>query len=494
LKQSAIGAGAFLLKSEFAKGGNMISNVKRPNILWLIAEDMSPDLGCYGESIVKTPNIDKLAGQGAVFTNAFATNPVCSPSRSAFMTGMYQSSIGAHHHRSHREDGYRLPAPVCVFTEYFKREGYFTANIKDIAPGVGTGKWDYNFEPETRPFDGEKWLQLKENRPFYAQVNFKGVHRVFERDPANPIDTDKVPLPPYYPDHPVARRDFGNYLEYIQVLDRQVGSVLKMLEDDGLTEDTIVFFFADHGRAHVRDKQFLYDGGIRVPLIIRRPGHIKANTVVDDMVSLIDLAPTSLKLAGIKPPDYMQGKIFLGASAKKRDYIIAARDRCDETYDRIRCVRTKRFKYIRNFFAYLPYTQYNAYKEHEYPMLPLMKVLYVQGKLTSEQAQFMAAVRPSEELYDLQNDRYEVHNLADNPKYKEDLKRLGGILDKWIADSNDMGRISEDRMVAAKRYEQIIRPRYDQISKERGLKPDAAPLELLEYWKKKLAVSASDRP
>ena len=454
---------------------------QKPNILWIIAEDLSPDLACYGEPIVKTPNIDKLAAQGVRYTNAFTTSPVCSPSRSAFMTGMYQTTIGCHNHRSHRYDDYTLPEPVKLITHYFRDAGYFTSNCNaDFKPG----KTDLNFKID-KPYDGADWRQRKPNQPFYAQVNLSGVHRPFKTDPENPIEPDKVKLPPYYPDHPIARRDWADYLEHIQLLDKNVGKVLKRLEDDGLADNTIIFFFGDNGRAHVRDKQFIYEGGIHVPLIVRWPGHIERGTVVDDLVSAIDFGPTSLALAGIEVPDHMQGQAFMGPAAKKREYLIAARDRCDGTVDRIRSVRTKRFKYIRNFYPNRPYKQFNLYKKHRYPVWSLLDVLFIEGKLTAAQELFMASVRPQEELYDLQSDPYEVNNLAADRKHRETLEKLRATLDKWTKDTADMGGIPEDPQVGIKAYQDVMEYYSPQIAK-RGLSVNSSPAEYLKFWQKKL--------
>lgn len=432
----------------------------RPNILWLIAEDLSPDLGCYGEPLVHTPNIDALAEEGVRFTNAFTTGPVCSASRSAFMTGMYQTSIGAQNHRSHRRDGYRLPDDVHVLTDYFRKAGYFTANVTTAAPGVkGTGKTDWNFNVE-KPFDGTDWNQRAEGQPFFAQVNFHEAHRAFEKADASPVDPATVKIPPYYPDDPITRKDWAAYLDTVGNLDEHVGAVLKRLQKEGLAENTIVFFFGDHGRAMVRAKQWLYDPGIHIPLIIRWPGKFKPGSVRGDLVSAIDFGATCMHLAGIRPPENMQGCDFLGKNAKKRDYIIAARDRCDETVDRIRCVRTKQFKYIKNFYPEQPYSQLNRYKETMYPVLRLMRRLNAAGQLTHDQAKFMAATRPPEELYDLQNDPDELHNLADSPKYKEKLVELRSILKHWIHDTKDMGEIPEDPSVV-EFYEQKMKKLYD---------------------------------
>ena len=479
LKRCSAGAAGVMLSPLLAGAGRE----KMPNILWIIAEDLCPDLGCYGEALVKTPNIDKLAAEGARYTNAFTTSPVCSASRSAFMTGMYQTSIGCHHHRSHRYDNYRLPEPVKVITDYFRKGGYFTSNCAGLN-WEKRGKTDLNFKVE-KPFDGIDWRQRKEGQPFYAQVNLSETHRPFKRDAENPIDAEKVNLPPYYPDHVIARRDWADYLECIQVLDRKVGEVLKRLKDDGLADNTIVFFFGDHGRPHVRGKQFLYEGGIHIPLIIRRPRHIKHGTVVDNLVSAVDFGPTCLQLAGIEVPGHMEGRTFMGPGAQRRKYIIAARDRCDGTVDRIRCVRTRRFKYIRNYFPNRPYTQFNLYRKHRYPVWTLLQVLYAGGKLTTEQGLFMASTRPEEELYDLPNDPYELHNLVEAAEHQASLEKLRGVLDKWIKRTGDQGGIPEDPRIGVIAY-QDVQKYYEPEQKKRGLPVNASPAEYLKYWEKGL--------
>jgi arylsulfatase A-like enzyme len=409
----------------------------RPNILWIISEDTGPEFGCYGYGLVHTPNVDRLAREGALFTHAFTSGPVCSASRSGFMTGMYQTTIGAHHHRSHRGDGFELPEGVHVFTKYLRDAGYLTC----IPAGRKT---DWNFTPRVKPYDSNRWEDLKGKQPFFAQVQFSETHRKFKHCKEHPVDPDKVKLPPYYPDHPVARQDWALYLETINVLDQKIGQYLKRLDDDGLAENTIVFYFADHGRAHVRGKQWLYDGGIHIPLVIRWPGQIKPGTVTDELVSAIDFAPTCLKLAGVEPPKHMEGRVFLGPGRDQpRECIIAARDRCDETVDRIRCVRDKQYKYIRNFMPERPYTQPNAYKERSYPMLNLMKQLHAEGKLTPVQQLFMAERRPEEELYDCQADPWEVKNLAASPKHQDVLKRMRQRLEAWIRQTGDQGQFPE---------------------------------------------------
>lgn len=434
--QSALAAGA-------ASAGGSCRRQQRPNILWIIAEDFSPDLGCYGNKLVHTPNLDRLAAQGVRFTRAFVTGPVCSASRSAIATGMYQTTIGAHHHRSHRDDNFRLPPPVEVFTHYLREAGYHTSNLEKV-PGIGgTGKTDFNFAAES-VFDGKDWSERRPGQPFYAQINFSETHRAFKRFGERPVDPNRVELPPYYPDHPAVRLDWALYLDDAQHLDVNAGRVLARLEQEGLAEDTIVFFFGDHGRPMPRGKQFLYDEGIRIPLIVRipeqyRPEGYVAGTVNDDLVSSIDITATTLRLAGIEPPPHMEGRPFFGPGAKKRDWIIAARDRCDETVDRIRCVRDRRFKYIRNFYPERPYAQQNVYKDTQYPTLAAMRQLHEEGRLSGAPALFLAPTRPAEELYDLETDPHEIRNLAGSAEHQAKLDEMRRILEEWIRRTGDQG-------------------------------------------------------
>jgi len=416
-----------------ARGG-----AKRPNILWLISEDTGPEFGCYGYPLVHTPNVDGLARQGARFTNACTTGAVCSASRSAFMTGMYQTTIGAHNHRTPGSAKPDLPDGVHVFTQYFREAGYYTALC-------GKGKTDWNFKDSVKPYDGNKWEDLKDHQPFFCQYQFSETHRGFKRCKEHPVDPAQVTLPPYYPDHPVARKDWAMYLETVNVLDRKIGEVLAKLEADGLAENTIVVYFGDHGRAHVRGKQWLYDGGIHVPLVIRAPGVIEPGSVIDEMVSAIDLAPTCLALSGIDPPKHLQGRVFLGPNRDEpRDVIFAARDRCDETVECIRCVRDKRWKYIRNFMPERPWTQLNYYKLSSYPMLGLMYRLHDEGKLDAVQDRWFAPRKPDEELYDLAADPWETRNLAGAPEHQDVLVAMRQRLQTWIKETGDKGQTPED--------------------------------------------------
>jgi arylsulfatase A-like enzyme len=419
----------------------------RPNILWLIAEDIGPDLGCYGNPDARTPNLDRFAAQGRLYGNAYSTAPVCSPSRSAFCTGMYQTSFGAHHHRSHRGDGYRLPAGVRLVTERLREAGYFTANVRELPAALGfrgSGKTDWNFVPRGTPFDSDKWADLNKHQPFYAQVNFRETHRPYEKARKNPTDPAKVTLPPYLADHPVAREDWARYHDSMNALDAKVGAVLDLLGREGLGDNTVVFFFGDHGRECFRGKYFAYEQGCHVSLLVRRPGKLPAGTRGDDLVSLIDVTATTLALAGVELPEGFHGQPFLTPQARPREYLFTARDRIDDTPDRVRTVRDARFKYIRNFQPERPYLQPMVYAEHTNPNFTLMRRLFAAGRLNADQAKFLAPRRPAEELYDLKADPWEFHNLAAAPAHKDTLARLRRELDRWIKDTRDGGDTPED--------------------------------------------------
>ena len=476
----AIGAALLLLSGAGCvhRQANQGPATERPNILWIIAEDMGPELGAYNHPGVETPNLDRLAAEGVRYTRAFTTAPVCSSSRSAFMTGMYQTTIGAHNHRSHREDGYTLPHGVRVITDRLRDLGYFTANLVHLTENDeepyfrGTGKTDWNFHYDGQPFDTERWSDLVPREPFYAQVNFPETHRGQEWDAAHeyitrPADPAAVRMPPYYPDHPEARADWAQYLNAVMSLDRKVGFVLDRLEVDGLADRTVVIFMSDHGRAMVRGKQWPYDSGLHVPLIVRWPEGIaapegfEAGTVSGRLVAAIDVSATTLSIASGGPPAGMQGQVFLGVHADPpREYVFGGRDRGDETVDRIRTVRDARYRYIRNYYSEQGLLQLNRYKEFSYPMIPLMRELEAEGRLTPIQAQLLAPTRPREELYDVEVDPYETENLVDDPLRAKDLGRLRATLDTWIVESQDQGRTPESLEIV-EYWERQMRVTYD---------------------------------
>lgn len=441
--------------------GAQESEAPRPNILWIIGEDLGPELACYGTPQVRTPHLDRLAADGVRFTRAFTATPVCSTSRSSFMTGVHAMTIGAHNHRSHRDDGHQLPDGVRVLTDWLRPAGYFTSNLRDLTGDPeerflrGTGKTDWNFHYEGRPFDGDRWSELAAHQPFYAQVNFSETHRGGAWNSAHehidtPADPAQVVFPPYYPDHQITRDDWAQYLNAVMALDKKVGEVLAALERDGLAENTVVVFFGDHGRAMLRGKQWPYDSGLHVPLIVRWPRGLatpegyRAGTVDERLVSILDVSATTLSLAGVERPERMQGRILYGPHADPpRRYVFGGRDRGDETALRIRTVRDERFRYLRNYHPERPFLQLNRYKEWSYPVLALMRELHARGQLDPLQAVLLAPSRPAEELYDVQADPYETQNLVGSEEHRADLDRLRAALDGWIEEADDQGRFPE---------------------------------------------------
>ncbi len=464
-----------------------VAAVETPNIIWIIGEDLGPELGCYGHPEVRTPNLDRLASDGVRYTRAFTVAPVCSASRSAFVTGMYQTSIGAHNHRSHRDDGFQLPSGVRVITDWLRDAGVYTANVRQLSMDPkepffrGTGKTDWNFAYTGRPFDSDRWDDLKSHQPFYAQINFSETHRGSDwnrahLDVAKPADPAKVQLPPYYPDHPEVRADWAQYLNAVMALDKKVGYVLDRLEADGLADRTVVVFLGDHGRAMIRGKQWPYDSGLHIPLIIRWPKAIpvpsqfKPGTVNGQLIASIDLAATTLAIAGVPPPLTMQGRVFLGAGAgPERKHVFGGRDRGDETVDRIRTVRTKRYRYLKNFYPEQPFLQLNRYKEFSYPVISLMRDLHARGELNATQARLLAPTRPAEELYDLEADPFETNNLADAAENQETLRTLRSVLESWIVESNDQGRVAESAEIH-EQWEAQMKANYDEKIRDRDLR------------------------
>ena len=401
----------------------VIAAETRPNILWITIEDWSADLSCYGTKGIHTPHVDQLASQGVRFQWAFTTSPVCSTSRSAMMTGFHQNYIGANQHREYKKKP--LPHGIKPIPHLFAEAGYFTALM--------SGKTDCNFTPNTRAelFAGKDWSERKPGQPFFARITFGGTHRSWKRDPKRPIEIADVELPPYYADTPFVRRDWANGLEQMQLVDREVGALLKRLDDEGLADNTIVFFIGDHGRCHIRGKQFLYDGGIRIPMIMRWPGKVEPGQVSQNLVMSIDICATILEAAGIEPPVPLHGKSLFSKAVTQREYIFAARDKMDETHDSMRAIRSKDHKLILNLMPERAYCQYNRYKEGAYPILAEMNVLNLKGKLTPQQAAFFAPTKPRIELFDLRNDPHEVTNVADDPKYAEVKEKMLGELDNW---------------------------------------------------------------
>ncbi len=450
-----------------------------PNVVWIVSDDLGPELGCYGYPGVSTPNIDRLAAQGTRYTRAFSTSPVCSSSRTAFQTGQYQTTVGGHHHNT--RDIPVLPDRIPTVTGLMQKAGYFVCNGNGRKTDSKLAKSHLNFAYTPKNFfDGIDWSERKDGQPFFAQVQIKEPHRAFlSRQREYPV----APIPPYYPDHPVTRADWGNYLASIEELDRRVGAVLDRLDTEGIAENTLIMFFGDHGRPHVRGKQWLYDGGLHVPLILRWPGKVSAGETRNELTSLLDLMPTTLAAAGIESPK-LPGVNLLDPKWNGHERLFAARDRCGDAPDRIRSVRTKNFKYIRNFHPERPYTQLSSYKKLSYPVVTVMKVLHDEGQWTSP---FMAATRPEEELYDLAADPHEMINLADNPAYAQQLGQLRSELDDWIVETGDKGAVEEkvdlETLLAEKRRW------YEKTMKGRGLDPDLSDQDYLQWWMRELGVA-----
>lgn len=430
----------------------------RPNILWIVADDMSANLSCYGETLIETPHLDKLASNGIQFTKAFVTSPVCSTNRSAFITGMYQTSIGAHHHRSGRgELKINLPDGIRPVPELFQEAGYYTAITG--WPGrdrQNLGKKDYNFEWDRAMYDGPDWSKRKPGQPFFAQIQLRGgKHRggdlaasrkfakQIEKMFGNKTDPAKVTLPPYYPDDPVLREDWAAYLDSVRITDKFVGDAIQRLKEEGNLGNTVVIFMTDHGISHARGKQFLYEEGIHIPFIVAGAG-IEASQVRDDLIEHIDIAAISLGLAGIKIPDYMQAKDIISPDYKKRNAIFSARDRCDETIEHLRCLRTNRYKYIRNFLYKRPHMQPNRYKDNK-DIIKALLAAHKAGALNEAQSLIFNAPRPKEELFDLKKDPHEIQNLADDPKHEKRLIRFRNKLARWMKHTNDHGPESQAR-------------------------------------------------
>ena len=430
-------------------------NPNRPNLLWISLEDTSPRFGCYGDRIARTPNIDRLAAEGRRFPNAFSTAGVCAPSRSAIITGMYQTSIGTHHMRTTHTNPHtpEMPTPysavpppyVKTFTEYLRAAGYYCTNNK---------KTDYQFTPPVTAWDecsdDAHWRNRSGGQPFFSVFNPTVTHEsgMWPKE-GSPLITDpsQVKLPPYLPDTPKAREALARHYDNLAIADARVGEILGELEADGLADNTIVFLWSDHGEGLPRGKRWPYDAGIRIPLIVRWPGQLSPGSVCEDLVSLIDLGPTVLSLCGTETPSHLQGQPFLGSQAVPREYVFATRDRYDESYDMVRAVQDKRYKYIRNFYPEKPYLLWIPYR-NRHPVMQEMWRLHAEGKLEGPQEIMFRYPRPAEELYDLEADSYELNNLAGESAHRSTLDRMRNALDNWRDEFGDMGDIPEEQMVA----------------------------------------------
>lgn len=409
----------------------------RPNIIWIVAEDMSQDQGCYGNELVKTPAIDKLAKEGMRFTNMYTTAAVCAPSRSALATGLYQTSFGAMHMRFPDELMPMLPKGVRTIEHILKENGYQT---------LGVGKNDYMFRQEFNSFEFSSIDDLSPEKPFFAKVNSTFTHRVFKRDSSNLVDKDMVELPAYYPDAEPIREDWAAYLENVQLLDGEVKDILDRFERRELLKNTIIFFFSDHGRPFLKGKYWTYDSGIQIPFIVYVPKGMdspfgfSAGSVNNQMLSSIDISATTLALAGIKKPEYMHGRVFLGEQVEpEREYIFSSIDRISGTYFKTRAVRSKKYKYIKNYNngrSILDCT--TEYARAKYPDYNVISILDNYNKLNEVEKSLVTPL-PPEELYDIENDPFEIYNLAYKEEFQKVRIKMETVLTSWLQDIDDKG-------------------------------------------------------
>ena len=429
-------------------------NVPRPNILWITTEDISPNLGVYGDVYAHTPNLDLLAKRGVTYTNAFATAPVCAVARSSIITGMFAPSIGTQHMRCKG----RLPEGFQLYPAYLKEAGYYVTN---------NSKTDYNLDLDDRAVWDESsndahWRnRTTPDQPFFSIFNFNTTHEsrvnVEERYRDAIIGVPEkllkkpgeVPLPPYYPDTEEVQELWMRYYNVITAMDKQVGELLEQLEDDGLLESTIVFFYSDHGAGLPRHKRWSYDSGLRVPLIVSVPGryeHVlpyKRGSKSEELVSFIDFPATALNLAGSSVPGHFQGRAFLGENLpERREYIHAGRDRMDERYDMQRAVRTTRYKYIRYYEPYKPFTQYMNTPEKG-AIMQAIRASHKEGALPEAGGHIVALSKPIEALYDLENDPFELDNLASDTSHFEILSKMRFAHADWSDTVMDTGLIPE---------------------------------------------------
>ena len=418
-----------------------------PNILWITSEDNSPFIGAYGDTFATTPNIDRLATEGVRYTNAFSAAPVCAPSRNALITGMYPNSLGTEHMRS----SYPVPDFVRFYPAYLKEAGYYcTNNVKK----------DYNTIDQPEVWDESSREATYKNRepgqPFFAIFNFTTSHEssIHSFIPNDSLmhDPETVPIPPYHPRTPEMEHDWAQYYDRVQQMDAQVGQVLQELEESGLADSTIVFYYSDHGGVVGRSKRFMYESGLHIPLVIRFPEayrHLapsEPGSTSDRLVTFVDFAPTLLSLVGVPVPDYMQGSAFLGEqTTEPQPYAYNFRGRMDERFDMVRSVRDKQYRYARNYLPHKIYAQYIEYLWRA-PSMRSWEEAYLAGELNDVQSAFFRE-KPAEELYDVEVDPHNINNLADDPDHQEVLAELREANQQWLTDIRDVGFLPEPMML-----------------------------------------------
>jgi uncharacterized sulfatase len=423
---------------------------ERPNILWITSEDNGPHLGCYGDDYAVTPNLDALAARGMIYTNASSNASVCAPARTAIISGLYPASTGSEHMRSQTQ----LPEDFRMFPQFLREVGYYCTN---------NSKEDYNLVKPGRVWEESSskahWKNRRDNQPFFAVFNHTITHESQIRnhiDKRHRIhDPSEVRIPAYHPDTTEVRQDWAQYYDRIAMMDAEVGANLQELDEAGLADDTIVFYFSDHGSGMPRNKRWLYQSGLNVPFIVYfppkwrhlAPAAYQRNGTSDRLVSFVDLAPTILSLAEIEPPGWMQGGAFAGKyETGEPGFSYGLRGRMDERYDLVRSVRDKRYNYIRNYMPHRMYGQHLAYM-FETPTTRLWQRLFEEGKLNAAQSKFWQS-KPAEELYDLDSDPNEIHNLASAPEHRDVLVRMRRAHSDWARRIKDVGLLAEWEMHA----------------------------------------------
>lgn len=434
-----IGLTVLLILTIYGCEDQQSSSGDQPNILWITSEDNSPFIGAYGDEYADTPNIDRLAERGTLYENAYATTPVCAPSRFTLITGTYANRMGTENMRS----TYPIPEEIQFFPKYLLEAGYHTTNNR---------KKDYNTVDQPEVWDessGEAHYRDREKgQPFFHVRNITISHESSLHDPIDTLihDLEEAPVPPYHPETETIKKDWAHYYDEVTRMDEQVGEILKELEESGEAENTIVFYYGDHGGAVPGSKRFMNQRGIQVPLIVSVPPkyeHLAPDKKrTDRLVSFVDFPATVLSLAGIKPPEFMDGKPFLGEhEVESREYVHTYRGRMDERYDLVRAVHDEDMLYVRNYMPQRIYGQHLWYLWRA-PSMQSWEEEYQKGNLNDIQRRFFEA-KPAEELYNLADDPYSVHNLADEPEYQDELKRLRDANKDWIRSKKDLGFIPE---------------------------------------------------
>lgn len=477
---------------------------ERPNILWIVAEDLSPWMGCYGDEVNSghTPTIDKLAAEDFLFKRAYTPSPVCSSARSALITGVMQTTNGTQEHRSSRyTDGKVVPKPIRIhlpegvrtLPELMKEAGYFTFNsgkddynfhydrrkLYDVGTHpdykVGMNGWQGNRAEHSKSYTQDVWgARPNKDQPWFGQIQIdggKGDKRYIDK--SEYVDPDSVELPPYFPDTLALREAWVVHFSNARGSDARIASILKQLEVDGEMDNTIVFFFSDHGsNTSLRHKQFCFEGGMHVPLVIwgKHPV-VKEGAVVDDLVSLLDVTATTLALSGAELPSYFDGQNLLGSDYEPVNYVIGARDRCDYTIDQIRTVRSDRYRYIRNYYPDRSLMQ-PAYRDN-HPTSKDLRRLHRNGKMTQYQEELWFGVRAMEEFYDISADPHQMTNLASDPRYRAELIKHRAVLNDWVEESDDKGMYEESPVQLKATYDlwkdepifqnADVNPEYDQF-------------------------------